>query len=285
MNGILEMILSTFSFSLMTLSVKLSSLNTANIIFYRSLIQFLITSTIIQVRSIPFDRNQLGVLLWRGIIGAIEIGLFYYSIQHLKLEDATIIFLSAPILTSILSYLILKEPIYFKNILSLILCLGGSFLVAAPQIFEINIGILSALGGAIASSIVYILIKCLKCHAIYSILSFNIFSGLIALVQLTLTESIQVPNDPWLVSIIGFSYVGQYYLNTALQKIPASTGTLIVNLDVFFAFVYSITIFKSKIEFNSILGAILVVMGSLLSARSSQKQEISDEEAPLLDDE
>ena len=287
MNGILEMILSTFAFSLMTLSVKLSSLNTANIILYRSLIQFIFTSISIKYKRIPLENSQMGILLCRGAVGAVEIGLFYYSVQHLKIEDATIIFLSAPILTTILSYFILGEQIFMQNIISLILCIVGSLLVAAPQFGKINAGVYAAIGGAITSSIVYILIKYLKSHALYSILSFNIFSALISSVEIAFTRTLQVPNDPWLILIIIFSYIGQYYLNTALQKIPASTGTLIVNLDVVFAFVYSVCVFQNSIDLNSCIGAALVMIGSMLSANAHSKEEElenedGDEEEALL---
>ena len=285
MNGIAEMILSTFAFSVMTLSVKLSSLNTSNIVLYRSIIQSFITIFSIKYKNISIEKDQYGLVLWRGLIGALEICFFYYSVQHLNIEDATIIFLSAPILTSLLGYLVLKEKIDIRNIISLILCITGSLLVAAPQVaVQMNLGVVCAIAGAITSSAVYILIRCLTCHALFSILSFNVFSILLSGSQILYSQSIQIPNDPWLLSIVIFSYIGQYYLNTALQKIPASVGTLIVNLDVVFAFFYSVLIFKNTIEWNSCAGAALVVGGSLLCTMNRTVDK-SDEEAPLLENE
>eukprot|EP00834_Sanchytrium_tribonematis_P001717 NODE_44_length_33449_cov_1.575742.p17 type:complete len:286 gc:universal NODE_44_length_33449_cov_1.575742:14256-13399(-) len=283
MNGIAEMFLSTFCFSVMTLSVKLSSMTTTSIIFHRSLVQFFFTFISIFYRKLNLGRQQIPILIARGLVGAIEIGLFYYSVQNLKLEDATIIFLSSPILTTILSYFILGEPINTRNILSLVLCISGALLVAAPQfrLDKMSLGVIAALGGAITSSFVYIIIKCLDSHALFSIFSFNFFSIVLAGIELLITQSWAFPKDPYLILIIISSYFGQYYLNTALQKIPASTGTLIVNLDVVFAFFYSIVFFGNGIALNSCIGAIFVIIGSIISS-TSYPENNDEEEAPLL---
>ena len=103
---------------------------------------------------------------------------------------------------------------------------------------------------------------------IYVIIEYFPLVSLITLLPIVLINWI-TPNWNELVWIIGiglFTQLGQTFLTIGLKNLPASEASTINYVQVLFGSIWGILIFNEIININFILGASLVLLGSIISA-------------------
>jgi drug/metabolite transporter (DMT)-like permease len=130
------------------------------LVFFRSLVSFAISATIIKNRGIPFFGNNKKWLMVRGISGVFALTLFFFTLQKLPLAIASILQYLSPIFTVILASVILKDKILKLQWLLIILAFAGVVLVGYDNLFPaadtkmdttwMLLGIVSAFFSAIA---------------------------------------------------------------------------------------------------------------------------------------
>jgi len=140
--GIRYILLSGFCFILVNFLVKMLGGNNDlssyfefqtygahELVFFRSLVSFIISAAIIKKRGVPFFGNNKKWLLIRGIAGVIALTIFFFTLQKLPLAVAAILQYLSPIFTVILAAFILKEKIFKIQWILIILAFCGVLLV------------------------------------------------------------------------------------------------------------------------------------------------------------
>lgn len=84
-----------------------------------------------QRKRSPWGKNRT-VLLLRGIFGLTGIVLYFFSLSHMLLADASILIRVAPMFVMLFSALFLKEPFRLHWLPVLAFMLGGTLLVVRP---------------------------------------------------------------------------------------------------------------------------------------------------------
>ncbi|HVY12577.1 MAG TPA: DMT family transporter [Alphaproteobacteria bacterium] len=205
--GTLAILIATFMFSLMTalskeLTVRYSVSETA---FFRYFFALFPLMPLLAARGglKVFRTRQLHRHLWRGVLGAACLLLYFYAASQLPLAESMAISYTNPIFITLLSMLLLKEKIGKGLWAAIIAGFMGVLLIAEPRGLTLNSGALAALGGAICQATVTIGVHKLSRQdgALTTLAWFSVFSTLLTLPLMLLTWRMPDMGD-WLLMIL-----------------------------------------------------------------------------------
>ena len=278
-----NLILASFFFSLMTVCVKIidNRIPIYELVFFRSLISLFITSLIINKKNInPWGKNK-PLLILRGLLGTIALVCIFYAIKNMPLNISTVIQYTYPIFIAMFAGILIKEKIT-KNIIiaSLIGWLGILLILNPYQLSSINVElnkltILIAFLGAISTALAYITVKKLSLtEDIFIIIKYFPLMSVITLSPIVLFNWVtpNINDLTWITGIGIFTQAGQTFLTIGLKKLPTSNAATINYLQVIFGSLWGILFFNELINFNFIIGAVLVLLGTIISTSKKLKK-------------
>tara|TARA_A100001234_G_scaffold189392_1_gene174992 strand:- start:2942 stop:3832 length:891 start_codon:yes stop_codon:yes gene_type:complete len=271
-----NLILASFFFSLMTLCVKKidNAVPIYELVFFRSLISLLITRSILNHKNINPWGNNKPFLILRGLLGTLALVCIFYAIRNLPLSISTVIQYTYPIFISIFAGMFINEKITRNIVIALIIGWTGILIILnSTQLSTINVEIENiwvfiAFLGSIFTALAYVTVKKLAfTEDVYVIIQYFPLVSLIILMPITLINWV-TPNWYDLIWIIGiglFTQLGQTFLTLGLKRLPASEASTINYLQVFFGSIWGIIFFNETININFLIGALLVLLGIILS--------------------
>jgi len=303
--GILYIILSGMAFFIINFFVKLLG-NPENdliphlqkypaheLVFFRSLISFLISASIIKYRGLPLLGNNRRWLLLRGTAGMLALTIFFFTLHKLPLAIASTLQYLSPIFTVLIASRLFGERVskiqYFSSLIAFsgVIFIGfngltGSFSGQKPDLFWMGMGVVSA----VLSGLAYNAISKLKEteETINIVIYFPMLAlpltGIWCLFDFTFPHGIE-----WLVLLtIGvFTQIAQVLMTRAFL----STDTAIVAPFQYIGAIYALIsgwfIFDERLEMASLIGVCLVVFGvifgTVFRAGKASKKEVE----PLLE--
>ncbi len=278
-----NLIFASFFFSIMTVCVKKidNRIPIYELVFFRSLLSLFITSLIIKKRNLnPWGQNK-PLLVLRGVLGTIALVCIFYAIRNMPLNISTVIQYTYPIFISVFAGILINEKIT-KNIIiaSLIGWFGILIILNPSQLSSINIelknsSVVIAFLGAISTSLAYITVKKLSLtEDIFIIIKYFPFISVITLSPIVFFNWV-TPNINDLIWIIGIglsTQVGQTFLTIGIKKLKASEAATINYLQVFFGSIWGILFFNELINFNFVMGSLLVLLGTIISTSKILKK-------------
>ncbi len=277
------LLLASFFFSLMTVCVKLvdSKISIYQLVLFRSIFSLFITSIILVNKRIkPWGENK-PLLILRGLFGTIALLCIFYAIRNMPLNIATVIQYTYPIFISIFASIFIKEKLTKNILLALILgWLGILVIINANHIdqsnLEINkLSILIAFCGAICTAFAYITVKQLSLKEdIFVIIKYFPLVSLIIMTPIVFFnwQTPGLSDIAWIFGIGIFTQAGQTFLTIGLKNLPAGQASTINYMQVLFASIWGIIIFSEEITLNFIIGASLVLLGTIFSTRKMHKK-------------
>jgi drug/metabolite transporter (DMT)-like permease len=278
-----NLILASFFFSLMTVCVKKidNRIPIYELVFFRSLLSLFITSLIINKKNLnPWGKNK-PLLILRGILGTIALVCIFYAIKNMPLNISTVIQYTYPIFISIFAGILINEKITKNLIIASITGWLGILIILNPyQLSSLNIEldkftVLIAFLGAISTALAYITVKKLSStEDIFIIIKYFPLISVITLSPIVFFNWV-TPNINDLIWIIGigmFTQAGQTFLTIGLKKLPTSEAARINYLQVLFGSLWGILFFNELININFIFGAVLVLLGTIISTSKKLKK-------------
>lgn len=278
-----NLILASFFFSLMTVCVKKidNKIPVYELVFFRSLLSLFITSLIINKKNLnPWGKNKQ-LLILRGILGTIALVCIFYAIKNMPLNISTVIQYTYPIFISIFAAILINEKITKNLIIATVTGWLGILIILNPyQLSSLNIEldrftVLIAFLGAISTALAYITVKKLsKTEDIFIIIKYFPLISVISLSPIVFFNWV-TPNINDLIWIIGigmFTQAGQTFLTIGLKKLPTSEAARINYLQVLFGSLWGILFFNELININFIVGAVLVLLGTIISSSKKLKK-------------
>ena len=278
-----NLILASFFFSLMTVCVKKidNRIPIYELVFFRSLLSLLITSLIINKKNLnPWGKNK-PLLILRGILGTIALVCIFYAIKNMPLNISTVIQYTYPIFISIFAGILINEKITKNLIIASITGWLGILIILNPyQLSSLNIEldkftVLIAFFGSISTALAYITVKKLSStEDIFIIIKYFPLISVITLSPIVFFNWV-TPNINDLIWIIGigmFTQAGQTFLTIGLKKLPTSEAARINYLQVLFGSLWGILFFNELININFIFGAVLVLLGTIISTSKKLKK-------------
>jgi drug/metabolite transporter (DMT)-like permease len=271
-----NLIFASFFFSLMTLCVKKidNAVPIYELVFFRSLISLLITRSILNHKNINPWGNNKPLLILRGLLGTLALVCIFYAIRNLPLSISTVIQYTYPIFISIFAGMFINEKITRNIVIALIIGWTGILIILnSTQLSNINVEIENiwvfiAFLGSIFTALAYVTVKKLSfTEDVYVIIQYFPLVSLIILMPITFIYWV-TPNWNDLIWIIGiglFTQLGQTFLTLGLKRLPASEASAINYLQVFFGSIWGIIFFNETININFLIGALLVLLGTIIS--------------------
>lgn len=298
--GIIYIVLSGIAFFIVNFFVKLLG-NPENdiiphlqkypaheLVFFRSLVSFLISAAIIKYRGLPLLGNNRRWLLLRGTAGMLALTIFFFTLHKLPLAIASTLQYLSPIFTVLIASQLFREKVskmqYFSSIIAFsgVIFIGfngltGGFSGQKPDLFWMGMGILSA----VLSGVAYNAISKLKEteETINIVIYFPMLAlpltGIWCLFDFTVPMGIE-----WLILLtIGiFTQIAQVCMTRAFL----STDTAIVAPFQYIGAIYALFsgwfIFDEKLELASIIGVCLVIfgviVGTIFRAGKKRRKEV-----------
>ena len=272
-----NLLFASFFFSLMTLCVKNidKRIPIYELVLFRSLLSLLITLFIINLNNInPWGKNR-PLLILRGVLGTLALVCIFFSIRNMPLSISTVIQYTYPIFISIFAGIFINERITRNLVFAATIGWFGILVILNPiQLENINVyidntSILVAFLGSICTALAYVTVRKLSfTENIYVIILYFPLVSLITLFPIVLMDWI-TPNWNELVWIIGiglFTQLGQTFLTMGLKNLPASEASTINYLQVLFGSIWGMLLFSEIININFIIGASLVLLGTIISS-------------------
>ena len=269
--AILLMLLSTLSFSVMQLIVKLSSgaIPIMEQVFARNFVTLLLSLfLILKNKELFFGKkgNRLA-LLGRSIFGYIGVVGYFYATANMNVADASLLHRSSPFFVILFSAIFLHERLRRFQVVALLLAFGGSVLVINPSfdsaVVPALIGALSAAGAGAA----YVIINVLKGRESNSTIIFCFSLLSCAASVITGGTTFLLPHGvEWLMLLgIGvFAGIGQVALTQAYKMTQPGEVSIINYLGIIFSAIFGLVFLNEMIGLRSLLGMALIFTAALL---------------------
>jgi drug/metabolite transporter (DMT)-like permease len=187
---------------------------------------FIVLLALIQGRPRDLLANRWGLQIARGVLTILMLVLYVFALRTMSLSSAYAIFLSAPLLVTALSVLILKEHVDVQRWLAIAVGLAGVVVLLKPNPNEIiSLAALAMFAASACYAVGAIMIRMLShtettlSTGFTVLLVIAIGSGVLALPH---WQSMTMA-DGWLVFALGLSgAAGQYLFIEAFRSAPAS---------------------------------------------------------------
>ena len=263
------MIYASFTVTLMKVCVKwIDHIPPVEIILFRSIISLVISVAILKSKQIPIFGNNKPILILRGFSGAIALFLFFVLLQQIPLAAASSMQYMAPIFTSVLGILIVREKVSWQQFLFF----GCSFVgVLIIQGFDTRISfehLLLGIGSSLFTGLAYNFIRKLKTseHALVIILYFPLVTLPLALI-VSFFQWVTPQGTDWIVLLmVGlFTQVAQYFMTRSYQTEELSKVSIINYTGIVYSLAFGFLIFGELYNVLTYLGMALVLVGVLLN--------------------
>lgn len=279
--GIIYMILSVISFSIMDILVKLMSdyYPTGQLIFFRGLFGLIPILFIIPKDRLNnlFETQKIKLHFVRAFGGAFAMTFLYLGLKFLPIADAITLSFAAPIFATIFSILFLGEVVRFIRWFAIILGMTGVVIVLKPgtEMFTYYslFPILFCLGFATISIAIKKLSKTEPDYliALYFTFVLIFFGTISAYFGWTEIKS----QDIFYLILIGLSgSVGNIFLTKSIREADVSLVTPIKYLSLVFAILAGMFIFNEKLSYLTIAGASLIIISSFVIFKREAAKKI-----------
>jgi drug/metabolite transporter (DMT)-like permease len=274
--GLRYMLIATVFFSFMNVTVKLvPHIPAIEIVFFRSVVSFVISYLLLKGKSIPVFGNNKKLLISRGITGAIALILYFTTLQNVPLASAVTLQYLSPIFTTLLGIYLVKEKIRPLQLFFFVVSFGGIIMIEGfdPRLslFYLLIGVTSAF----FSGISYNIIRKLKQteHPLVIVFYFPLVAAPIAGIY-CLFNWVQPIGWDWLILIsVGvFTQFAQYYMTKAYQSEVLASVANLNYLGIIYALGLGYVFFGETFNLMTYLGMTLVLVGVILNVNYSHQK-------------
>ena len=272
------MLVSIFFVSLVSVGVKfIHRLSIYEIVFYKSAVALVITIGALLHQQIPIWGKSRGLLLARGATNALQIILYFVTVQHIPLPTAFTIRQITPIFTALLGVIVVKESLSLRQLIFFAISFAGIVLlngfVVTDASWYIFVGLISALVGAIS----YVLVSKMKDKEHPLVIAVYGYLMSIFLTVPYLVNDFVIPQWHEALIIIGISILGylvQYYSIKAYQYGPVALVSASYYAGVVYTLIFSYLFFGEVLPPVKFLGLALVLLGVLLNIFYGQKRKV-----------
>ncbi len=273
------MLVSGFLFACMGVLVKLSAVyfSSIELVFYRSMIGFLIICVIVSVRHLPLSTLHWKNHCWRGLSGLGSVLMFFYCITQLPLATAVTLNYTSPLFLTLLTTMILKDHFHWLLAVAVVLGFAGVVLLLRPSLQEDQwSGGLIGLASGFFAAIAYLNIRHLGNLGEPDwrvVFYFTLISTIITSIWMLFNtfHPITPVNFLLLLGIGITATLAQLALTRAYHTGKILVVGALAYSTVVFASLWGILIWGELLSLTSWLGIGLIVAGGLLSLRASIK--------------
>ena len=264
--GICCILLSSFSFALMNLFVRMSGdLPSVQKSFFRNFVAMLFAAAILwkERPEIKLDTPSKRYLLYRSICGTLGILCNFYAVDHLVLADASMLNKMSPFFAILFGILILKEKINLFQGLCVAAAFTGTLFVIKPTpsnlaCFPALIGLLGGLGAGVA----YTYVRALGQRGVkgpFIVFFFSAFSCIVTLPYLIFNYHPMTMTQLGTLLLAGLAAAGgQFTITAAYCYAPAREISVYDYSQIIFSAILGYFVFAQVSDAFSWLGYLII---------------------------
>lgn len=217
----------------------------------------------------------------RVILGAIAAVTKVWSFQNLLIGDASALVFTSPLFTSVIARIFMRRKFTIVTVFSLLSGIAGVALIAKPNFLfrnkvnevptyynlvpllsALSLGTLYVIQEKISARVSPVAVSFyVSVLQIFTGIGWSTYNGQYPLPACGLTR--------YLLVLCGFCYLAIFLcMNKALKYENAPTASILRNLDTAFAFIVQIAVFNKPAEKLSVVGAVLIMIGTISLALS-----------------
>ena len=267
--GVRYMLLASFTFTLMKVSIKLvPHIPVIEIILFRSVISMGISVFFLVKQKVNVWGNNKLILSFRGIAGAIALIVYFSLLQQIPLATASTLQYLSPIFTAVLGIFLVGERV--KNIqwLFFLVSFAGVLVI---QGFDPRISGIHLVMGITASffmGLAYNFIRKLKTseHPLVIIFYFPLIILPVSAVW-SVFVWVQPTGWDWLVLImVGlFTQIAQFFMTKAYQQEELSKVSILIYVGIIYSLLFGYFLFDETFNMITYGGMVLVLLGVILN--------------------
>ncbi|MBO8127761.1 MAG: DMT family transporter [Peptococcaceae bacterium] len=246
------------------------------------------------VRSLP-SRKDLPILAFLGLTGIFLYNIgFFYGMETAAATDGALVVASGPVVTAILSVLLLKEKFSFRQGIGFLLCfLGVTTIVAKGSwtviaTWAVNHGDLLLFGSAVSFAFYTVAGK--KAMARVSPMASTTFATGFGALMLTL---LALPYYSWneitrvsMPAVMGLLYLAILGSGVAflfwffgVNRVGAGTGAVFINFVPVWSAITAMVFLDERLALYHLVGAALIISGVyLVTAKKKRAAEVGKDE-------
>jgi drug/metabolite transporter (DMT)-like permease len=268
--GILYMVLSTIMFGAINALVKweVAIYPVGEVAFFRTLFALIpILALVLPRRGLAvFRTERLRDHVRRAVSQLGSMTCIFFAFKLMPLAGATAISFSAPLLTTILSIILLKEKVGLHRWAALLVGFAGVLVVTQPGAGEFQWGAIFAVGNAILISTVAVAIRQMSLTESSDTLIVYQLCLLVPLSALLLPFGYATPTpaDFALLAAAGIGNgIAQFWWTKSLHLAPASAVTPFNYLSLIWAMIVGFIVWGDLPTSDLILGSAIVIGSGL----------------------
>ena len=227
-------------------------------------------------RDIPTTRGRYHLL--RAVTGITGFLLFIAAAQLTSLVDTNVLVNTTPIFIPILALIFLHQHIPRAVWIAIVIGFVGVVVIVRPDasIFS-NPGNLVALGAGLVTAIEFLAVNHLdKTESPLTQLFYFLLFGIVVLGLISIGKFNSAPAWAyWMMLGTGLCLLAfQFLLIKAYQFAKPHEIGAFQYISVVFAAIYGVVLFKETIQLETIIGAILVCVGGVISITGSRDKSV-----------
>ena len=276
------MIGAMLSFSLMAVSGRElgSSLNTFEIMLYRSIIGFLIVLAIgyFAKTLVEINGGRLGLHFFRNLAHFSGQNLWFLAVASIPFSQLFALEFSTPVWVALLAPFFLGEVLTRQRVLAIMLGFTGVLIVARPDINQLDFAVVAAVACAVCFAGSMMATKKLTSDQSITCILFwltlmQLAMGLVATVfmgTITFPEGI---NIIWIVVVGIGGLTAHFCITNALTLAPA---IVVIPLDFMrlpLISVIGFLIYDEAFELPILVGAVVIFIAILLNLRAEKQRQ------------
>ncbi|KAJ8043361.1 Solute carrier family 35 member G1 [Holothuria leucospilota] len=227
-------------------------------------------------------KKEYKLLLVRCIFATGSTVFIVFAYRYADMGSVTAIFNSMPVFSGILGRVILEERFTIVEVMLSVVSIGGVFLVAQPPFVfrgetsrnategEHFLGAILAFTSAIVTAVSLVLSRLLSKRNVHNAVIMFYYAFIAAILCTSLTTLLHwwsVPACGWhrilLIAIGILNFVVQALLVEALKLEKPVSVTVILTLNIFFAFLFQFIFLAEVPNILSVTGALVVFIASI----------------------
>lgn len=265
------MLIAVASFAVMNALAKvLHHIPSHELVFFRSIIVFLISLYYVLKLKLPILGNNTTWLMLRGISGLSALLLFFMTIKNMPLASATSLQYLSPIFTVLFASVMNNQSVRPIQWLYFLMAFFGVILIKGfderVQMEWLGVGVLAAIIAGFAYNSI---IKCRKTDHAYTIVIHLTFISLPVTGIWCMFDFVVPQGIEWLILLgMGIStQIAQYYSTKALMSASAATITPWNYVGALFSVVVGFFFFQESVGWLTILGMMVIVVSLILNSK------------------
>lgn len=270
----------------MAMGVAAYTLFSVHDAFVKAIIYVLPAAQILFMRSIviialcfAFDRRHLVRDLWhsdsrvlilgRGLLTLAAWVMYYTAGRDLQLAEMTTLYYFAPVLTTVLAIIFLKEQITLARVGAASIGFFGVIVAANPSGFTFSLPVVLVLLAALSWAVAMILMRTIsrKDRAIVQVFAQNLIHAIaMGLVSLPMWQTMGPVEIGFCVGAGIVGGMGQFLLVETAKIVPASVLGTVEYGALIWAFVFGYLFWGESPGQSVYIGAALVIMAGFMLA-------------------